>query len=446
MEALRRNIRKIFQAALSSVDPYKAVYRHLILNKNTLLLNTGSRSTEKRLDLRQFKRIFVLGAGKAAVPMAAACEELFHQKIFWGFVVTKYGHSKSLRTIEVLESGHPVPDAASLQGARKILTTLTETQKKDLVIFLTSGGCSALLAQPVPPITLMEKKKLTRLLLQSGANIQEMNAVRKHLSLIKGGNLAKAAYPSTVINLILSDVVGDELDVIGSGPFVPDPSTFQEVWEVIEKYALKSRLSKKIVRHLSSGVEGRIEETPKAGQPYFRNVSNLIIGNNLTALKSAAVKARGLGYKTYILTSQLQGEAREIAKIYAAIAREIIESGHPFSPPVCILAGGEPTVTIKGKGLGGRNTELALAVAIGIKNLNKTAFLSGGTDGTDGPTDAAGAIVIGHSYQKAIQRGLRPEDYLRENDSYSFFKNTGELLVTGPTGTNVMDIHVLLAV
>ncbi len=444
MEPLRRSIRKIFLAGLSAADPYQAVRRHLSRQKDILRVKPGSASTEQQYDLTRFRKIFILGAGKASIPMAAACEDLLNREISQGVIITKYGHRKPLRILEILEAGHPVPDAASLQGARKIAAILKETRKDDLVIFLTSGGCSALLAQPVPSVTLTEKKRLTDLLLRSGANIQEINTVRKHLSLVKGGNLARASYPSTVINLILSDVVGDDPDVIGSGPFVPDPSTFQGALEVLEKYSLTSRVSPKILKHLTSGKEGKIGETPKAGAPCFRKVSNLVVGNNLTALESAAVTARGLGYQTHILTAQLQGEAREIAKVYAAIAKEVKRSGHPFSPPVCILAGGEPTVTIKGRGLGGRNTELALALAIETKNLRNMVFLSGGTDGTDGPTEAAGAIVNSRSYGKAIQQGLNPAAYLRDNDSYSFFKKTGELLLTGPTGTNVMDIHILL--
>ncbi|MDP3028368.1 MAG: glycerate kinase, partial [Deltaproteobacteria bacterium] len=311
-------------------------------------------------------------------------------------------------------------------------------------IFLTSGGCSALLPLPVSPITLSEKKKLTNLLLRSGAPIHEINAVRKHISMTKGGSLAKLAYPSTVINLILSDVVGDDLDVIGSGPFVPDSSTFQEAWNVLEKYNLTSRLPESIIKHLQAGLEGTVQETPKPGQPYFRKVKNLIIGSNLVALKAAEIKARDMGFETLILSSQMQGAARELAKNYAAIAKEIVKSGHPFSPPVCLLAGGEPTVTVKGNGLGGRNTELALALAIEIQGLDRTTFLSGGTDGTDGPTDAAGAIVSGSTYRKALKKGLKPENYLAHNDSYTFFKETGGLLITGPTRTNVMDIHIML--
>ncbi|MDD5450422.1 MAG: glycerate kinase [Desulfovibrionales bacterium] len=443
MDDLRLTARKIFRSGLSAVDPYKDVHNRLVV-KNDMLILGGELQKGREYDLRRFRRVFVLGAGKASVPMAAACEEILQKRISKGIIVTKYGHSGPLKYITIVEAGHPVPDKAGLHAAQDILTLLNGSQTDDLIIFLTSGGCSALLPLPVPPITLSEKKRLTNLLLKSGATIKEINAVRKHISMTKGGGLAKQAHPSTVINLILSDVVGDNLDVIGSGPFVPDSSTFQVAWDVLEKYNLKSRLPESIIKHLRAGLEGKVQETPKPGQPCFRKVYNLIIGSNLAALKAAENKAKSLGLKTLILSSQIQGEAGELAGFYAAIAKEILQSGYPSSTPICILAGGEPTVTVKGKGLGGRNTELALSVAIEIQGVNGISFLSGGTDGTDGPTDAAGAIVSGSTYGKALKKGLKPESYLAHNDSYNFFKKTGGLLITGPTGTNVMDIHIML--
>ncbi|MEW5948438.1 MAG: glycerate kinase [Thermodesulfobacteriota bacterium] len=443
MDNLCSAARKIFKAALKAVDPYKAVHNHLVV-KNNLLILGGGLQKGREYDLRRFQRVFVLGAGKASVPMATACEQILKKRIDKGLVITKYGHSGPLRYITVIEAGHPVPDKAGLQAAQKVLALLKGSEADDLIIFLTSGGCSALLPLPVPPITLSEKKRLTSLFLKSGATIKEINAVRKHISMTKGGNLARLAYPSTVINLILSDVVGDDLHVIGSGPFVPDSSTFQVAWDVLEKYNLKSRLPESIIKHLRAGLGERVQETPKPGKPCFRRVYNLIIGSNLVALKAAENKAKSLGFKTLLLSSQVQGEAGELAGFYAAIAKEILQSGYPSSPPICILAGGEPTVTVKGGGLGGRNTELALSFAIKIQKLNGITFLSGGTDGTDGSTDAAGAIVSGSTYRKALKKGLKPENYLTNNDSYTLFKETGELLITGPTRTNVMDIHIML--
>jgi hydroxypyruvate reductase len=376
--------------------------------------------------------------------MASACEKIFGGRIRGGLVVTKYGHGRGLKHIRVAEAGHPVPDRAGRRGAREMLSFLRQAGKEDLIIFLTSGGCSALLPAPVPTVSLKDKQKLTDLLLRSGASIHEINTVRKHVSGSKGGRLARAAFPATVVNLIVSDVVGDDPDIIGSGPFMPDPSTYRDSWAVLEKYRLIRETPMAIRAWLRKGLAGTVEETPKPGDPLFERVTNLILINNRQALMAAAARAKSLGFKPLLLTSGLEGEARALAKFYGAVAREIRQSGHPVRPPVCLLAGGEPTVTLKGRGLGGRNTELALAVAREIKGLPGATFLSAGTDGTDGPTDAAGALVDGQTWTQAEKKGLSPEKYLEENDSYNFFKEAGGLMITGPTGTNVMDIHILL--
>jgi hydroxypyruvate reductase len=444
MRNLRSVAKKIFRAALSAVDPDKAVRNYLSLKGDTLTLSGMTGQKERHYDLSRFKRIFVVGAGKAAVPMARACEDIFQKRIQEGIVITKYGHSGPLRYIKTVEAGHPVPDESGLAGAKEIVGLLKACRDGDLVICLTSGGCSALLPLPSPPVTLSENQKLTGLLLRSGATIHEINAVRKHISMTKGGNLAKLAYPATVINLILSDVIGDNLDIIGSGPFVADSSTFQDAWDVLAKYGLTDQAPKNVIKRLQAGRKKTIEETPKQGNICFRNVGNVIIGSNLMALKAAETVANKEGFHTLLLSSRLQGEARELAKFYAAIAQEIGESRYPYPSPVCILGGGEPTVTVRGKGRGGRNTELALACAIEIQGLRKTVFLAAGTDGTDGPTDAAGAVVNGLSYRNAVKRGIEPEHYLEQNDSYTLFQKTRELLMTGPTRTNVMDVHVLL--
>lgn len=444
MHNLRLAAQRIFKAALRAVDPYKAVLACLAVQDGVLTVSPEL-PRPKRYELDRFKRILVFGAGKAAVPMAAACERIFKKRIDKGLVVTKYGHAGRLRYIETVEAGHPVPDRAGLRGAKNIAVFLQESRAEDLIIFLTSGGCSALLPWPATPITLAEKQRLTNLLLRSGATINEINAVRKHVSLTKGGNLAALAYPSTVINLILSDVVGDDLAVIGSGPFVPDPSTYGHAWEVLKKYDLMAGVPPRVMDHLHLGLEGKKKETPKPGHPCFRKVNNVIVASNLGALKAAEMKARTMGFKTLILSSQLQGEARELAIFYAAMARELCTSGYPLLPPACILGGGEPTVTVWGEGRGGRNTELALAFAIEAQKLARIAFLSAGTDGTDGPTDAAGAMVNGRTYARAWRKKIRPEDYLKRNDAYTFFKKTGGLVMTGPTRTNVMDIHILLS-
>jgi hydroxypyruvate reductase len=325
-----------------------------------------------------------------------------------------------------------------------MMTLLKESRPKDLILFLTSGGCSALLPAPAPPITLREKQGLTALLLRSGATIQEINTVRKHISQTKGGQLAKLAYPATVINLIISDVVGDPLDSIGSGPFVPDPSTFQEAWGILDKYRLSKAAPPAIRNHLKAGIRRQAVETPKPGDPCFRKVHNFIVARNRSALAAAAVRARAFGFTPLVLTSLVQGEARELAKYYGALAKEIHLSGHPVKPPACLIAGGEPTVTVRGKGLGGRNMELVLSVAMEIRGLPKTVVLSAGTDGSDGPTNAAGAIADGRTWDRAVKKGVPLEKSLENNDSYHFFKEAGGLLITGPTGTNVMDVHLLL--
>lgn len=437
-------IKAVFHSALKAVDPEKALLERLRIKKEILIVQAGGAGQTSAWPLGEFNRIFVLGAGKGSVPMAAACEKILGGRIRQGLVVTKYGHGRALRRIRVVEAGHPVPDRAGRQGAREMRSLLRQAGKEDLIIFLTSGGCSALLPAPVPAVSLKDKQKLTGLLLRSGADIQEINTVRKHISLSKGGRLAQAAWPATVVNLIVSDVVGDDPDIIGSGPFRPDPSTYRDSWAVLEKYRLIRETPAAVTAWLRKGLAGTVEETPKPGEPFFERVTNLILINNRQALTAAKARAKALGFKPLLLTSGITGEARTLAKFYGAVAREIRQSGHPVRPPVCLLAGGEPTVTLKGRGLGGRNTELALALAREIEGLPGTTFLSAGTDGTDGPTDAAGALVDGQTWMQAEKKGLSPEKYLEENDSYHFFKEAGGLVITGPTGTNVMDIHILL--
>lgn len=443
MESLPSLSIKIFKAALSRADAFPAVVENLSLKKNTLRVKAGSDSL-KKFDLSRFKKIQVLGAGKSAAPMAAAAEVILKDNLFDGLIITKYGHGCRLSKIKVIEAGHPLPDQAGCRGSRQIITRLQAGGSEDLILFLTSGGCSALFTAPPPPISLKEKQRTIRLLLKAGAPIQDLNTVRKHLSLVKGGRSARLAYPATVINLVLSDVIGDPLDIIGSGPFFPDRSSFQNARDVLRKYRLTGRVPPIVPDFFRKGIRGLIEDTPKPGSPCFKKVTHRIIANNRIALDGAEKTARNLGFKTFVLSSQIQGEARELAKFYGALAREMVQTHHLSKDPVCLLAGGEPTVTVTGSGRGGRNTELALAMAIELNGLGKITFLSAGTDGTDGPTDAAGAVVDGRTYARAFQKGISPETHLQDNDSYSFFKKAGGLLRTGPTGTNVMDLHILL--
>lgn len=424
---LRRDAKAIFQAAVDAAQPETAVLAAL-----------------KRIPTHRFRRIFVLGAGKASAAMAHAVEQSLGDRVTAGLINTKDGHLADLKHIRLHECSHPVPDQRGVDGARQIADLAGEAAADDLVLCLISGGGSALLPLPAAPITLAEKQDTTRLLLGCGATIHELNAVRKHLSLIKGGQLARLAAPATVVSFLLSDVVGDPLDVIGSGPTAPDPSTFQTAWTVIEKYGLAGQLPASVRTRLQAGLRGTVKDTPKEGDACFVRTRNLVIGSNLLAVKAAAAKAKDLGYKPVVLSTTIEGETRDVAFMHAAIAREARDTGRPAKPPVCFISGGETTVTIRGDGLGGRNQEFALAAAIVLDGQPGVLAFSGGTDGTDGPTDAAGAMADGESVQRAARLGLNAALSLGRNDSYNFFAPLGDLVKTGPTGTNVMDVRLLL--
>lgn len=425
MKDLRKDAEAIFRAALEAVDPYRCV-----------------RSSLEGMDLRG--RTFVVGMGKASVQMAKAAEDILGDRIEEGLVVTKYGHGGKLRRIKVLEAGHPVPDQAGTRAAEEILKVALRAGEGDILLCLISGGGSALTPLPPEGITLEEKRRTTELLLRCGARIEELNAVRKHLSRIKGGQLAEAANPARVVSLVLSDVVGDPLEVIASGPTVPDPTTFEDCILIARKYGIWEELPSSVRLRFEMGAKGILPETPKPGDPAFSSCKNVIVGNNRSALEAARKEAEVRGYKALLLTSFLQGEAREVGRALASVVKEVRKSGEPVEPPACLLSGGETTVTVRGKGKGGRNQELALAMVGELAGLEGVLVLSAGTDGTDGPTDAAGAFVDGGTLKRARKLGLEPEDYLRENDSYNFFRALGDLFVTGPTGTNVMDLQIAL--
>ncbi len=425
---LRRHALSIFRAALAAADPADAVTRHL-----------------KRLDLAPFRNVYVLGAGKAGVSMAQAAERVLGRRIAAGFVNVKHGDGMPgrairLRRIEWNECGHPVPDARGTAGAERIAEIASRAGKRDLVVWLVSGGASALLPFPAAPVTLEEKQAATRLLLASGADIHEINAVRKHISRIKGGQLARIAAPAAVEALLLSDVIGDDPDVIGSGPTAPDASTFAGALAVLRRYGIRERVPAAVRERLERGAAGEIPETPKPGAACFRRVRNTIIGSNRLALGAAERRARELGYRTLVLASGIQGETREIARMHAAIAREVAAAGRPVKPPACIISGGETTVTLRGSGRGGRNQEFVLAAAIDIAGLKNVVVFSAGTDGTDGPTNAAGAVADGNT----LRRNPDARRYLENNDSYSYFQPLGDLVITGPTHTNVMDVRIVL--
>jgi len=443
LEEMKGMAKQIFSKAVSAVAPAQKLKDTVRIKANQLLIKTEEGS-EKAFRLDGFKNIFLAGGGKASASMASAIEEIFGNRITQGIITAKYGHVLPLKKTTIIEAGHPIPDQKGFEGARKIRDLLKASGSGDLVIFLLSGGGSALLPLPVDGITLEEKQQVTQLLLDCGADIGEINTIRKHISQMKGGWLARWAHPSTVIGFILSDVVGDPLDVIGSGPTVPDPSTYEDTWEILKKFNLIHKIPPSIQKHLIMGREGKVQETPKPGEPVFEKVHNMIIGSNILALRSAEREASSLGLHTVVLSSSIIGDTREAARFHSAIAKEVLSSGHPLPRPACIISGGETTVTIKGNGLGGRNQEFALASALEIQGLERIVVLSGGTDGTDGPTDAAGAIADHTTFERARAMGLNPKGYLENNDSYPFFQKLGDLLITGPTHTNVMDVRIIL--
>jgi hydroxypyruvate reductase len=350
-----------------------------------------------------------------------------------------------LKRIQLVEAGHPIPDAAGLQAVEQTRELLRNSTDDDIVLCLISGGGSALWPAPADGITLKEKQETTQVLLRAGASIRELNAVRKHLSSIKGGQLARWASPARVISLIMSDVIGDPLDFIASGPAAPDTTTFSDALDIIRKYDVD--VPNAVFLRLQEGAQGRIPDTPKPGDPIFERVDNHIIANNRLLVDAAVEKAHELGFRTVILSSEIEGEAKDIGGVFAAIAREIGSSGHPIKPPACILAAGETTVTVRGNGLGGRNQEMALAWAMAMAarpSAAATCFASVATDGSDGPTSAAGGLVDPSSCARGIESGLIPLQSLQANDSYHFLQATGDLIVTGPTQTNLMDLQILL--
>lgn len=431
---VREDLIQMFRAALEAVDPEQAVRRHVHRQGARLAV------ADRTLDLEAFERVFLVGAGKGTAPMAKALEGLLGDRITEGVIVVKYGHGMPLKRVRVWEAAHPVPDAAGIHGTEQMLDMARRADRRDLVIAAFSGGGSALTPAPVPPLTLNHKQITTELLLAAGSTIQEMNVVRKHLSRFKGGGLARAAFPASVVTLLLSDVIGDPLDVIASGPTVPDPSTYGQCLEVFRRYHLMEKVPEEVLRVIREGREGRRPETPKPDDPIFQGVSNVVVANNRAALLAAQEEATRRGYRALVLTSRLEGEAREAAKVVAAVAKEVASSGKPVSPPACLFFGGETTVTLgTHAGRGGRNQELALACAVALDGWLSITVLSAGTDGTDGPTDAAGAFADGETAQRAARLGMDARSFLDEHNAYPFFEALGDLVKTGPTRTNVMD-------
>ncbi|MFN0102555.1 MAG: glycerate kinase [Bryobacteraceae bacterium] len=423
---LRKDALAICKAALRAADPEEALLRHVRFANG--VLTAGLR--KYRMD--RIRNIYVVGAGKAGAPMAKAVEKLLGKRITASCVIVKDGHTLPLRRIVLRESAHPVPDRRGVDAALEVTELAARAEAEDLVICLISGGASALMPLPVEGFSLEEKRELTRRMLAAGANIHEMNAVRKHLSRIKGGQLARAAAPARVLTLILSDVIGDDLSTIGSGPTAPDPTAWETVDEILTRFKLA--LPRPVPR----------VETPKPGDPLFSRVRNVIIGSNALSVDAAALKASELGYRPLVLSTTIEGETRDVARMHVQIAKEAQRAKRPVAPPACILSGGETTVTLRGTGMGGRNQEFALAAAMELEGTPGILALSAGTDGTDGPTDAAGGFADAGTVARAAARGRQARVDLDRNNSYRFLEAAGDLLKTGPTRTNVMDIRILL--
>ena len=425
---MENELREILDAGLAAADPKDAVLRSVSLEGDAALAG------EARFDAR---RVFVVAAGKAAGPMAEAAQELFGGRIEAGILVTKDGHDGGPEGFETVFASHPEPDERGVEASRKVRELAESLREGDLLLALISGGASALLADPAPPIEIGDLKKLTQDLLRSGADIGEINTVRKHVSVLKGGGLARLAAPAKVLALLLSDVVGDAPSSIASGPAAPDTTTLEEARAVLERYDIEPAQS--IAEHLENA-----EETPKPGDPVFDNVTNIVCGGGRHAVEAAAEKARGLGYEPLVLSTTMTGNARAIASVSAAVVREVLESGNPATPPCAVVSGGEGTVVVRGDGTGGPNQEFALTLAVELDGADGWAAFAADTDGNDGPTDAAGGLVDGWTASKMREAGVDPARALEENDARAALEAGGALLVTGPTGTNVNDLRVVL--
>ena len=436
---LRAAARAILREALAAADPHRLVLRHVAVRRHAVELSGV------RLDATR-GRLFVVAAGKAAVPMARAAEEALGAHLAGGIAVSSAALGP-LRRIRLLTAGHPVPDERGSLAALEIEALGSRLGREDTLLVLLSGGASALLPAPAAGISLEDKAVTTRLLLRAGATIQELNTVRKHLSRLKGGGLTRAAQPARVVTLVLSDVVGDDLSTIASGPTAPDPTTFAEALEILERREVAAAVPASVLRRLRDGERGAVAETPKPRDPAFCRSITKIIGSNRLSIEAAAREARRQGLRPLVLTTRLEGEAREAARVLVAVLRECVEAGRPARAPLCLLAGGETTVTVRGEGRGGRNQEMAVAAAESLAGFPVpalAAFLA--TDGVDGASDAAGGVVDDQTTARAHAAGIAPASaFLAASDTRNYLGPIGALLATGPTGTNVADVALLLA-
>ena len=447
-QALRAHLQTFFSAGVESADPAQLIRRTVRAEHTHLSVHSGSHTSTFPIQ----GRVFLIGAGKGAGRMAQALLQIFlpvlGERLAGGVVIVPQivpqDAQLELEPLSTVHGEHPLPGQGSLRGGKDLMALLANRQPSDLICFCLTGGASSLLVQPVQGVSLEDKLAVNRLLLASGADIQAINTVRKHLSQIKGGNLAHFASPATVLSFILSDVIGDDLSTIGSGPTVADPTTFQDAWDILENYDLLTAIPNSVKSYLTQGLSGLAEETPKPGEAVFSNVHNFLIGSNSLALEAAACAAHQHGFTPEILPEPLDGDTTQAARAFARQIQTRLQEDPNDKRRVCLLAGGETTVQVRGKGKGGRNQEFALVVAQELHKESGWTLLSAGTDGIDGPTDAAGAFVDGESLRRAHEKGIDPQAALQDNDSYTLFATLGDLFQPGPTGTNVMDIKIVL--
>ncbi|MBN2318702.1 MAG: glycerate kinase [Acidobacteria bacterium] len=441
LRVLRSDAANIWTAALQAVDPEAAVRKYVRRRKKILQVE------QYRFDLDTIRNVWILGAGKAAAPMGKALEKILGKYLSGGFLTTKYEHGLALKKIDIMEAGHPLPDKNSLASAERIHSFVeNRVEPGDLVICVFSGGASSLVVSPADGITLEDKLRCSEILMNAGASIHELNSVRKHLSRLKGGGLARLLSHAGVVVLALSDVVGDDIATIASGPSAPDPTTFSDCMEVFQKLGISDRIPPAVLTRMEQGCAGRLEETAKPGDPVFRGSRFLIVGNSALACTAALKAAKRMGYRSMVLTSRLEGDNESAARFHMGILKEVVQQDRPLRRPACIISGGETTVNIAGNGRGGRNQEFALHCVPYLAGLQAPALVASlGTDGTDGPTDAAGAVADNSTLTRSLKYGPSfLKESLGNNDSYTFFKRLGDLIITGPTRTNVMDLHIVL--
>lgn len=430
-------LKKLLSRGLDAVDAHAAVGHAISRDGADLIIG------RRRYDLNNYERVVVIGAGKATAPMARAVEQRLGHWLHSGFIVVKQGHGLPMKRILVAEAGHPVPDRSGQRAAAKLCAMVSALGRRDLLIVLLSGGASSLLPAPVAGVTLADKQRTTETLLRCGATIREINTVRKHLSRIKGGRLAEST-EATVVTLILSDVLGDDLSTIASGPTVPDPTTYRDAIAILKFYRIWMTVPQRVRQHLDRGRQGLVSETPKPGSPLFRRVHHHIVGNNGVAVRAVARAAREAGLRVLVQEPAVTGEAREAGQRFGTMAKTLLRKGRPLQRPCCIVAGGETTVTVTGKGMGGRAQEFAAAAALEIAGLAKVWVAAIGTDGTDGPTDAAGAVVDGDTVARAQRLQINLAGALKRHNTHPALKKLQQLIITGPTGTNVNDLYLLL--